>query len=297
MFNIPDIELPHILTSALTGFISGFLVSFPVGPINLTILNEGARRGFRWALLIAAGAVLMETIYCTLAFMGASTFLTHATAKAAVELISFLLMLYLGIKFLRAKAVEEHNRIEGRIEEKLHPHSAFMTGFVRVLGNPGVLVLWVTLTAAFVAHDWVGANYREKAACILGVCLGTAAWFVLLSYTVSLGHKKFSPKTLLLMEHISGAILLAVAVVLGVRLVLLIEDNRRHRRQQRNPPAESTRPEPPSGPVPAAFFQSGSVQFAGAALLRRETWSEAGSNQAAPRLASSSQRSSTSARG
>jgi amino acid exporter len=223
MFEIPALELPHVIVAALTGFISGFLVSFPVGPINLTILNEGARRGFRWALLIAAGAVLMETIYCTLAFMGVSTFFVHKTIKAAVELISFLLMLYLGVKFLRSRQVEEHNPIEDRIEEKLHPHSAFMTGFVRVLGNPGVLLLWVTLTATFVSHDWVGVNYREKVACILGVCLGTAAWFVLLSYTVSRGHKRFSPRTLLLMEHFSGAILLLVALVLGVRLVVLIE--------------------------------------------------------------------------
>jgi amino acid exporter len=223
MFSIPDIELPHVIVAALTGFISGFLVSFPVGPINLTIINEGARRGFRWALLIAGGAVLMETIYCALAFMGVSTFFTHKTIKAAMELISFLLMLFLGVRFLRAKEVEAHNPIEDRIEEKLHPHSAFMTGFVRVLGNPGVLLLWITLTATFVSHDWVGVNYREKMACILGVCLGTAAWFVLLSYAVSRGHNRFSSRTLLLMEHISGACLLLVALVMGVRLVMLIE--------------------------------------------------------------------------
>lgn len=223
MFDIPDIELPHVIIAAFTGIISGFLVSFPVGPINLTIINEGARRGFKWAILIAGGAVLMETMYCALAFMGVSTFFTQKTTKAAVELISFLLMLFLGIKFLRAKEIEEQNRIEGRIEERLRPHSAFMTGFVRVLGNPGVLLLWITLTATFVSHDWVGINYREKVACILGVCLGTGLWFVLLSYAVSLGHKKFSPKALLLMEHISGVCLLLVALVLGVRLVLLIE--------------------------------------------------------------------------
>ena len=223
MLFLSSIEPPRIIIAAFTGFVSGFLVSFPVGPINLTIINEGARRGFKWAALIAAGAVLMETIYCALAFMGFSQFFTHATIKAAFELISFLLMLYLGIRFLRAKAVEEHNRIEHRLEEKLQPHSAFTVGFVRVLGNPGVLLLWITLAATFIAHDWVGETRDEKLACILGVCLGTAAWFFLLCYGVSRGHRKFSPRTLLRMEHISGACLLVVALVLGVRLVMLIE--------------------------------------------------------------------------
>jgi len=40
------LELPPILIAGLTGFISGLLLSIPVGPVNLTIMNEGARRGF-----------------------------------------------------------------------------------------------------------------------------------------------------------------------------------------------------------------------------------------------------------
>jgi threonine/homoserine/homoserine lactone efflux protein len=38
----------HTLTAGITGLVAGFLVSIPVGPINLTIVNEGARRGFKW---------------------------------------------------------------------------------------------------------------------------------------------------------------------------------------------------------------------------------------------------------
>ena len=61
-------DLPPLLLSGLTGFLSGLLLSIPVGPINLTIMNEGARRGFKWAALIGLGAVVMEVIYCTFAF-------------------------------------------------------------------------------------------------------------------------------------------------------------------------------------------------------------------------------------
>lgn len=223
MLAAPDLPIPHITIAMMAGFVSGFLVSFPVGPVNLTILNEGARRGFQWAALIGTGASVMETLYCAVAFMGFSAFFTHRTVKAVVELISFLLMLFLGIKFLRAPALEERNPIEDRIEERLHPHSAFMIGFVRVLGNPGVLLLWITLSAAFVVRDWVWPTTREKLACVGGVFLGTTTWFLLLSFAVSRGHGKFSRQTLLRVEHVSGACLLLIALVLAVRLVLLIE--------------------------------------------------------------------------
>ena len=55
-----------------------------------------------------------------------------------------------------------------------------------------------------VAPDWPG-----KLACVGGVALGTGGWFVGLSWVVSLGHGKFSEKTLLRMEHLSGIGLLA----------------------------------------------------------------------------------------
>src|SRR5947199_6659190 len=99
-------EWAPILLAVLTGFVSGLLLSIPVGPINLTIINEGARRGFKWAALIGLGATVMEVIYCFVAFTGFASFFTRGYIKAIMELGSFVFMLYLGIKFLMAKSVE-----------------------------------------------------------------------------------------------------------------------------------------------------------------------------------------------
>src|SRR6267154_3442918 len=161
--------LPPIALAALTGFISGLLLSIPVGPVNLTIINEGARRGFKWAALIGLGATIMEVIYCAIAFTGFASFFTRGYIKAAMELFSFVFMLFLGIKFLMAQSIPATNRIEAQIEEKLHPHSAFMTGFVRVMGNPGVFVFWIILAANFISREWVGPEGIDKLACIGGV--------------------------------------------------------------------------------------------------------------------------------
>ena len=137
-------DLPPTAVAIGTGFISGLLISIPVGPINLSILNEGARRGFKWAALIGAGATVMEVIYCALAFTSFAALFQKGYIKAAMEVFSFAFMLFLGLKFLLAKSVPVMDRIELGIEEsiektiekKFHPHSAFMTGFVRTLANP-----------------------------------------------------------------------------------------------------------------------------------------------------------------
>lgn len=213
-------DLHPSLVAALTGFISGLLLSIPVGPINVTIINEGARRGFLWALMIGLGAVAMEVAYCALAFTGFASFFTQGLVKAIMELTSFVFMLYLGVKFLTARSIEGVSRVEERIEERLHPHSAFMIGFVRVMGNPGVFLFWIVLAANFISRDWVEPTWSGKLSCIIGVAGGTSLWFSFLSFAVSLGHKKFTEKTLLRMEKISGLGLIGLGIAHGVYIVI-----------------------------------------------------------------------------
>lgn len=208
--------------SFLTGVISGFLVSIPVGPINVTIIHEGVERGFRWAFFIGAGSVLMEAIYCAIGFAGFSELFTTNIAKAILQLASFALMSYLGCKYMFAKEVKTTSRSAERIEDRLHPHTAFMTGFVRTLGNPGVLLLWVALSATFLSHEWVDPNWTSKSLCISGVAAGGLAWFTLLSYVVSVGHRHLSDKAMLNMSRGAGAMLLIAAIALGYKLALLL---------------------------------------------------------------------------
>src|SRR5204862_3542221 len=108
-------DLPPTLTAILAGFLSGFFVSVPVGPVNFTIMNEGARRGFKWAALIGLGATFMEVLYCMLAFTSFAAFFQHKHIKAAMEVFSFAFMLFLGVKFLMAKSVPQLDSLEERI--------------------------------------------------------------------------------------------------------------------------------------------------------------------------------------
>jgi threonine/homoserine/homoserine lactone efflux protein len=224
---MPDFQ--SILLSALTGFISGLLLSMPVGPVNLTIINEGARRGFKWAVLIGLGAATMDVIYCTIAFTSFSSFFKIPMVKASMEVFTFVFMLFLGIKFLSAKTViaptefgATASRFEKHIGEKMHPHSAFMIGFTRVLGNVGVLLFWIVAAVYFMSHEawftsyeWVEDTIAAKVAFIAGVALGANLWFVGLSYMSSRGQGRLSEQTLLRMEHFSGICLLVLGFYHG----------------------------------------------------------------------------------
>ncbi len=219
-------NLPPDLTAVLAGFLSGFVVSVPAGPINLTIMNEGARRGFRAAVLVGAGATVMEVLYCILAFTGSAAFFQNKGIKAAMEVFSFAFMLFLGMKFLFARSVPKLDRLEERIEAKIeggierrfHPTSFFMTGFVRTLANPGVLLCWIVFGTYFGSKGWVGPTQQDKLLCIAGVAGGVGLFLFALAWGSALGHGRFTDKTMRKIEIGSGIMLLALGIGHGIHL-------------------------------------------------------------------------------
>jgi threonine/homoserine/homoserine lactone efflux protein len=217
--------LPPILLAMLTGLGAGLLLSMPVGPVNLTILNWATRRGFLAGMLVGLGASCMELIYCAIAFTGFTQFFENKKIKALMEVFTFVFFLFLGLKFLRAQNLDAPTefgaatqKIRARVDEKFHPESAFMTGFIRVLGNFGVLLFWIVLAANFLSRDLVANNLAAKVACIAGVALGTNAWFCGLSFTASRQCNQFNEPGLLRMERFSGFCLLALGVAQGIHI-------------------------------------------------------------------------------
>jgi glucan phosphoethanolaminetransferase (alkaline phosphatase superfamily) len=169
----------------------------------------------------------MDVIYCTIAFTGFSSFFRIRLIKTLMEVFTFVFFLFLGIKFLSAKTViapmqlgDTASRLEKRIDEKLHPHSAFMTGLVRVMGNLGVLLFWIVLALYLLSHDWVDDTLAGKSACIAGVALGANLWFLIVSRLSSRGHGRLNERTLLRMEHFSGVCLIALGLINGVLIAL-----------------------------------------------------------------------------
>ena len=164
----------------------------------------------------------MDFIYCTMAFAGFSGLFTSHLLRATMELLTFLALIYLGIKYLQATHLPATTKGVELVEHKLHPHTAFMIGFVRVLGNPAVLLFWITISASLISHEVIDDTWASKGACVVGMSTGAFSWFVLLSFLVSLGHGRFSTRTLVRMSHLSGACLLLVAAWVGIRLIRLL---------------------------------------------------------------------------
>jgi threonine/homoserine/homoserine lactone efflux protein len=216
------IDWGEIALAGGLGMLAGFITSALGGPINVTIVNESAHSGFIRAFLIAVGAVVMETIYCGMAFAGFASFFQSHTVQAAMQLASFILVLWLGIKYLLAGHVPGEERGLQMAERRLHPHTAFWIGFVRVLANPGVLLLWLGITATLLSHGVLDPHWHSKVPFCGGVAASGFIWFAGVSWGVSRGHGRFPVIVLKRISQFSGILLIVTAVILGVRLIHLL---------------------------------------------------------------------------
>ena len=207
------------LIAIISGAITGFICAVPVGPINVAIMEEGFQSGRKQAFIIAIGALLMEMIYCIIAFSGFATLFSDKIILATVELISFLAVTFFGIKYLMINAVTVQGKRAKVVENRLSPHTAFWTGFVRVLVNPNVLLFWIMISAVLISNQTIKSEWESRMACVIGAAIGIGSWFTLLVIGSARVKNRFSDKTLVKFSQISGVLLLLLSIVIAVRLI------------------------------------------------------------------------------
>ena len=207
------------LIAIISGAITGFICAVPVGPINVAIMEEGIQSGRKQAFIIAIGALLMEMIYCIIAFSGFATLFSDKIILATVELISFLAVTFFGIKYLMINAVTVQGKRAKVVENRLSPHTAFWTGFVRVLVNPNVLLFWIMISAVLISNQTIQPEWKSRMACVIGAAIGIGSWFTLLVIGSARAKNRFSDKTLVKFSQISGVLLLLLSIVIAVRLI------------------------------------------------------------------------------
>ena len=140
-----------------------------------------------------------------------------------MELISFLAVTIFGIRYLLTDTVTVQGKRARMIEQRLHPHTMFWTGFVRVLVNPNVLMFWIMISAVLLANGTLQPAWQSRMSCAAGAGLGIAAWFLLLVFGSARVRNRFSDKTLVRFCHVSGLLLLLLSVVIAVRLIVRVD--------------------------------------------------------------------------
>ena len=192
----------------LRGLLIGFSIAAPVGPIGILCIRRTLTEGRASGFLSGLGAATADALYGCVAGFGLtviSRFLVDQ--RFWIQLIGGIFLLALGIKTLRSAPAERAAAASGTGLAASYASTLLLT-----LTNPMTILSFAGIFAALGVAD-TGGDLAAAGKLVLGVFIGSAAWWLILSGGVGLMRERLSSGVLHWTNRLSGAVLLAFGIV------------------------------------------------------------------------------------
>ncbi len=195
------------------GFALGFSIAAPVGPIGLLCIRRALAEGRSAGLASGLGAATADALYGSVAAFGLNALSGFLVGhQGELRFAGGALLLYLGARaFFAAPARHAApSRARGLV-------GSYLSTFALTLTNPVTILAFV---AAFAGLGLAGTSGDpgRAAALVIGVFLGSAAWWAVLSGGVSLLRDRFSARLMTWVHRASGILIagFGVAALIGL---------------------------------------------------------------------------------
>lgn len=191
----------------LRGLLIGFSIAAPVGPIGALCIRRTLANGRAAGLVSGLGAASADAIYGCIAGFGL-TFISGMllSQQLWLKLLGGTFLCYLGGRTLLARPAEQAANAGGT-----GLLGAYASTFVLTLTNPTTILSFLAVFAGLGLASAAG-DYGQAALLVLGVFVGSALWWLLLSGGVSLLRSRLNPQALVWVNRVSGIIILAFGV-------------------------------------------------------------------------------------
>ncbi len=184
------------------GLIIGFSIAAPVGPIGILCIRRSLRDGMWMGFMAGLGAATADAAYGAVAGFGLTALsgflMLH---KAWIALLGGAFLCYLGVRaILSEPASGSSAEREGRLS------AVYATTLLLTLSNPSTILSFAFVFGAF----GLGASvdYPAATSLVLGVFLGSATWWIILSGGVSLVRRRVNTSWMRAINRISGSVLI-----------------------------------------------------------------------------------------
>jgi threonine/homoserine/homoserine lactone efflux protein len=204
------------LSTLVNGYVLGWSVAWPPGPINAEMIRRGLlpkdRGGGFWsAWPIGLGACTGDFIWAFCVSVGAGAVLNSIAIRRVLAIVSLALLLFLAAHFVIGawKICRAHRSVEFQAP-KNERRGGFLLGLVIVLMSPWNVAFWLAVIGS---QPGQSASVRQSLGIAVAVVLGALTWGVVLCTAVKFGAHVFShPSWQVATEAITAAVMLWFAI-------------------------------------------------------------------------------------
>ena len=198
------------LTLIAKGILIGLLVSIPLGPIGVLVIQRTVNKSRMAGLLSGMGAALSDTLYAIVAGFSLTFVIEFIRAHEVVfQTIGAVVVLVLGIHIFFTNPVKDIRR--KRLRGNTH-FQDIVSSFLVTVSNPlTVFVFLAVFTSSGVAVS-LEQPYHSFFV-ILGIFTGAFLWWFSLSGIVSLFRHKINLRILWWINKTAGAIIILFVLI------------------------------------------------------------------------------------
>lgn len=201
------------------GILIGLLVSIPLGPIGVLVIQRTVNKSRTAGLLSGMGAALSDTLYAIIAGFSLTFILDFIRENEILfQTIGALVVLALGIHIFFKNPVRDLRR--NRLRGNTH-FQDIISSFLVTFSNPlTVFVFLAVFTSSGVAIS-LEQPYHSVIV-ILGIFSGAFIWWFSLSGIVSLFRHKINLRILWWINKTAGAI---IVIFVLVTVLVMVQKN------------------------------------------------------------------------
>lgn len=198
------------------GIVIGLMVSVPLGPMGVLIIQKTLQKGAFAGFVAGMGAAFADLFYATVAAFGLGVVLNAIQSHELIlQIIGGIFLVIVGATIYFGNPLKQI-RMKKRVSKK-GLLGDFLTLFFLTVSNPVAIVVFMAVFAgASVFGDT--PSLRVEMFVLLGILLGGGLWWYTLSTLVDLFRKKFRLRVLIRINRVSGIVitLIGVLVILSV---------------------------------------------------------------------------------
>jgi threonine/homoserine/homoserine lactone efflux protein len=194
------------LAFMVKGLVIGFSIAAPVGPIGVLCIRRSLRDGMAAGFAAGLGAATADAAYGAVAGFGLTAVSGFLIGQRFwIGLFGGAFLCYLGVRAFLSRPASEVAPEKGAGLAATYASTLLLT-----LANPATILSFAVIFAAF----GLGAaiDYRAASSLVLGVFAGSALWWLILSGIFGLLRRRVSPKWMLVVNRVSGIVLIAFGV-------------------------------------------------------------------------------------
>jgi threonine/homoserine/homoserine lactone efflux protein len=191
----------------LSGVGMGLVAAIPIGPVNIICIRRTFAFGPVNGFASGMGGVLGDGIFATISAFGLSWAAQLIQGySVAIELVGGLMMLFFGWHAIKAGLPPDRMEAEAPpdAEKGGNLFKAIASTFALTITNPATLLFFTGMFAGVGSLAGSSGNFADARLIVLGVMLGSAAWWLILTTVIGLFHARIDGDRVMAINRVCG---------------------------------------------------------------------------------------------